>query len=103
MSETEIEIETLGSLSGVDPVEWDACACPEAADGGREVVGPVGREGLGSHVFVERDFPAPGEFRVARQVGRSPFARSGVLVEAPEGVPVFRLQVLAGEAVDRAA
>ncbi|AHM03797.1 hypothetical protein roselon_01412 [Roseibacterium elongatum DSM 19469] len=30
-----IEIEVLSTLSGIDPAEWDACACPEAADGGR--------------------------------------------------------------------
>lgn len=31
----EIEISTAASLSEIDPAEWDACACPEAADGGR--------------------------------------------------------------------
>lgn len=30
-----IEIEVLSSLSQIDATEWDACACPEAADGGR--------------------------------------------------------------------
>ncbi len=35
MTETEIEIETLGSLAQIDAGTWDACACPEAADGGR--------------------------------------------------------------------
>lgn len=30
----QIEIELLGSLAAVDAAEWDACACPEAADGG---------------------------------------------------------------------
>ncbi len=35
MTETEIEIETLGSLAQIDAGAWDACACPEAADGGR--------------------------------------------------------------------
>jgi uncharacterized protein len=34
MTDTEIEIETHGSLSAIDAGEWDACACPEAADGG---------------------------------------------------------------------
>jgi predicted N-acyltransferase len=28
-------ITVLGSLSEVDPASWDACACPEVADGGR--------------------------------------------------------------------
>ena len=31
----EIEITVHPSLAGVDAVEWDACAAPEAADGGR--------------------------------------------------------------------
>ena len=31
---TEIEISVLPSLSGIDAVAWDSCACPEAADGG---------------------------------------------------------------------
>ncbi len=35
MSETQIEIESLGPITGIDPAEWDACACPEAGDGGR--------------------------------------------------------------------
>ncbi len=35
MREPSIEISVLGSLSEVDPEAWDACACPETADGGR--------------------------------------------------------------------
>ncbi len=35
MTHSQIEIETLGSLAEIDPAVWDACACPEAADGGR--------------------------------------------------------------------
>lgn len=35
MSETEIEIRALPSLSRIAAEDWDACACPEAADGGR--------------------------------------------------------------------
>jgi predicted N-acyltransferase len=34
MHETQIEIRVLPSLSAVAAEEWDACACPEAADGG---------------------------------------------------------------------
>ncbi|SFJ74864.1 GNAT family N-acetyltransferase [Jannaschia pohangensis] len=34
MSETEIEISVLPSLGQIDAADWDACACPEAADGG---------------------------------------------------------------------
>ncbi|MCU4652496.1 GNAT family N-acetyltransferase [Roseibacterium sp. SDUM158016] len=30
----QIEIEVLTSLAQIEPAEWDACACPEAADGG---------------------------------------------------------------------
>ena len=37
MSVREIEIETLGSLAQIAPEDWDACACPEVADGGRPV------------------------------------------------------------------
>ena len=33
--ETEVEIEVLPSLSGIPAQDWDACACPETADGGR--------------------------------------------------------------------
>ena len=34
MNET-VEIRTHATLADVAPGEWDACACPEAADGGR--------------------------------------------------------------------
>ena len=30
-----VEIEVITSLSQIDADDWDACACPEAADGGR--------------------------------------------------------------------
>ncbi len=35
MTETELEISALSSLSAISAEEWDACACPEATDGGR--------------------------------------------------------------------
>ncbi len=35
MTTTDIEISALGSLTEIAPEDWDACACPEAADGGR--------------------------------------------------------------------
>ncbi len=35
MDQAQIEIQILGSLSQISAAEWDACACPEAADGGR--------------------------------------------------------------------
>ena len=35
MTETQVEIEIVQSLGGISPAEWDACACPEALDGGR--------------------------------------------------------------------
>lgn len=35
MTETQVEIEIVQSLGAVTPAEWDACACPEAEDGGR--------------------------------------------------------------------
>ena len=34
MTATEIELHVLPSLSDIDADVWDACACPEAADGG---------------------------------------------------------------------
>ncbi|SDY28086.1 hypothetical protein SAMN05444004_10133 [Jannaschia faecimaris] len=34
MSETEIELHVLSSLLDIDAEAWDACACPEASDGG---------------------------------------------------------------------
>ncbi|WP_411889320.1 GNAT family N-acetyltransferase [Yoonia sp. SDW83-1] len=33
MDDTPIEIAAHGSINGIDPVDWDACACPEATDG----------------------------------------------------------------------
>ena len=35
MTDDTIEIAMLGSLTEVAQAEWDACACPEVADGGR--------------------------------------------------------------------
>jgi len=35
MDQAQIEIQVLPSLSRIAAEEWDACACPEAADGGR--------------------------------------------------------------------
>ncbi|MBT8475554.1 MAG: N-acetyltransferase [Rhodobacteraceae bacterium] len=35
MTETRIDIEAIGSLSEIDAADWDACAAPETADGGR--------------------------------------------------------------------
>ena len=35
MTETPIEISVLPSLDQIDPADWDACAAPEATDGGR--------------------------------------------------------------------
>ncbi len=35
MDQTTIEVTALGAISEVDPAVWDACACPEAEDGGR--------------------------------------------------------------------
>lgn len=35
MDQAQIEIELLGSLAQISADDWDACACPEAADGGR--------------------------------------------------------------------
>ena len=35
MRETRIEIDVLGGLDDIAPPDWDACACPEAARGGR--------------------------------------------------------------------
>ena len=35
MDQAQIEVQVRGTLADVDPGEWDACACPEAADGGR--------------------------------------------------------------------
>jgi hypothetical protein len=35
MSAQEVEITIIGSLSEIDAADWDACACPEDADGAR--------------------------------------------------------------------
>ncbi len=35
MDQAQIEITVLASLSQIAPGDWDACACPETADGGR--------------------------------------------------------------------
>jgi len=37
MDQAQIEIQVLSSLSQVTAEDWDACACPETADGGRPV------------------------------------------------------------------
>ena len=34
MTDTEIELSVIPDLGAIDAAEWDACACPEAADGG---------------------------------------------------------------------
>ena len=34
MDQAQIEIHVLNSLAQIAPEDWDACACPEAADGG---------------------------------------------------------------------
>ncbi|QFT74425.1 GNAT family N-acetyltransferase [Ruegeria sp. THAF33] len=35
MDQAQIEVQVIGSLSRISAAEWDACACTEAADGGR--------------------------------------------------------------------
>lgn len=35
MDQAQIEVRVLGSLADVSSGEWDSCACPEVADGGR--------------------------------------------------------------------
>ncbi|GHF34535.1 GNAT family N-acetyltransferase [Seohaeicola zhoushanensis] len=37
MDQAQIEIRVFGSLSQIAAEEWDACACPEAAEGGRPI------------------------------------------------------------------
>ncbi len=37
MGDTAIDIEIAGSLAAIAESDWDACACPEIADGGRPV------------------------------------------------------------------
>ena len=37
MPQTQVEIDVLSSLNDVPAADWDACACPEVADGGRAV------------------------------------------------------------------
>ncbi|NNK17176.1 MAG: GNAT family N-acetyltransferase, partial [Sulfitobacter sp.] len=37
MSAQEIEIRLVPSLAEIGQAEWDACACPEAAEGGPPV------------------------------------------------------------------
>lgn len=37
MTETAIEIELIASIGSIPAADWDACACPEAADGFRPV------------------------------------------------------------------
>ncbi|MEM8553753.1 MAG: GNAT family N-acetyltransferase [Pseudomonadota bacterium] len=34
-STVEVEVLTIGSLDAISAADWDACACPETADGGR--------------------------------------------------------------------
>ncbi|MDA7965860.1 GNAT family N-acetyltransferase [Ruegeria sp.] len=35
MDQAQIEVQVLGSLSQISAADWDSCACPEVADGGR--------------------------------------------------------------------
>ena len=37
MTERTLDITALSTLSAIPAADWDACACPEAADGGRPV------------------------------------------------------------------
>lgn len=37
MTQATLEIEAFGSLAEIPARDWDACACPEAADGGRPI------------------------------------------------------------------
>ncbi len=37
MDQEQINIQILDSLSHIAPEDWDACACPEVADGGRPI------------------------------------------------------------------
>ena len=37
MTDTSLEISALSTLAAIEAEEWDACACPETADGGRPV------------------------------------------------------------------
>ena len=46
-ADSAIEIEVAGAMAGIDPAEWDACAVPEAADGGRAMHPFV------AHAFLE--------------------------------------------------
>ena len=41
--------------------------------------------------------------KLACQIGRAPFARAGVLVELPKRIPMFRLDLIAGEGFNRTA
>ena len=34
MSVQELQIDVIGSVAQIGAAEWNACACPEAADGG---------------------------------------------------------------------
>ena len=38
----------------------------------------------------------------AGEIGRAPFAAAGILIEAPEGLPMLGLDRIAGQRVDRA-
>ncbi|WP_424985668.1 GNAT family N-acetyltransferase [Microbulbifer sp. S227A] len=37
MDQAQIEIQVIGALSQIAPEDWDGCACPETADGGRPI------------------------------------------------------------------
>jgi uncharacterized protein len=34
---TQVEVTAHSTLADIDPADWDACACPEAADGGPQL------------------------------------------------------------------
>jgi len=73
MTENQIDIDLLPSLSSIDAAEWDACACPEAQDGSRPL------DPFTTHRFLlaleDSGSVGPGtgwqpQYVVARQDGR---------------------------------
>jgi predicted N-acyltransferase len=58
----QIEIEVLTGLEQIAPADWDACACPEAVDGGRP------NDPFTTHRFLSA-------LEASRSVGRAPAGR----------------------------
>ena len=94
IAQLEVEERLLHHRPPVAPVERIAPDEVERAGDGGVVDAGQHQQDAVRHAFADEVEGGAGE------VGRPPFARAGVLIEVPEGVPVFGADVRAGERAD---